>query len=294
MDNQCDLDPRSVEPGIEAIGFETCILPIAGCLDGTQPAIGGCISTSCTTDSDCANAVSSPNDSTVLYLGYSGQQAEPFCVNGQCANSPDDDLLCPDCYCISDSYCRDPRAICDVQSDHCACTDSSQCGGPWPICQIPKDGDLDDAGQPLGSCGCASDADCGDAGLKCLTLPEDNALYGGPACLFACDDPRFPGCANLSATNPICDVPSGLCGACETDQQCRTQAAGSFVGPFCRDDGICGCQVDSDCPAHEVCGGTPSHGGAGGPARAMRRSTAALHPGKLPLLHLLRSGRRGL
>ncbi len=75
--------------------------------------------------------------------------------------------------------------------------------------------------------------DCGDAGLKCLTLPPDDALYGGPACLFSCDDPRFPGCANLFAGTPICDVPSGLCGACETDQQCRSQAAGSFVGPFC-------------------------------------------------------------
>ncbi len=264
LDNQCDLDPRSVEPSIEAIGFETCSLPVAGCPHGTQPGIGGCVSTSCTTDSDCAGAVSSPNEDLDLFDGYSGQQAEPFCVNGQCANSPDDNELCPNCYCVSDSTCRDPQAICDGLNDHCACADSSQCGGPWPICQIPKDADLDDAGQPLGSCGCGSDADCGDAGLKCLTLPEDNALYGGPACLFACDDPRFPGCANLLAATPICDVPSGLCGSCETDQQCRTQAAGSFVGPFCRDDGICGCQVDSDCPAHEVCGGTPSHGGAGG------------------------------
>ncbi len=122
VDSQCDMDPRSIEPGIEAIGFETCIAPVPGCPDGTQPAIGACASTTCTTDSDCADAVSIPNLALSYYFGYSGQQALPFCVDGQCANSPDDNQLCPNCYCGFDSYCHDPRAICDAQNDHCACT----------------------------------------------------------------------------------------------------------------------------------------------------------------------------
>jgi len=251
----CDLNPNDAVSSIDAVGFETCADLGPGCRAGTRPAIGGCAPSSCVTDSDCADAVSSPDGLLSTYTGYSGQQAEPFCVNGQCANSPDDPQLCPSCYCILDSYCTDPKPICDLSNDHCACTDSSQCGGPWPICELPDGGgDVDDAGQPLGSCGCRTDQDCGDAGLECLMLPADNVLYGGSACLFSCNDPRFPGCANLSAATPLCDSVSSLCEACQTDQQCRTQAQGLFVGPFCRDDGVCGCQVDGDCPDHEVCG----------------------------------------
>ncbi len=83
----------------------------------------------------------------------------------------------------------------------------------------------------------------------------DLGLYGGPACLFACNDPRFPGCGDLLPTSPLCDAETGLCEPCGTDEQCRTQATGPFGGPYCRDDGSCGCGASSDCPNHEVCGG---------------------------------------
>ncbi len=254
VDNRCDLDPNSVEPSIETIGFETCANLGPGCPYGTQPAIGGCESTPCMTDADCAGAVSGAQ---FLFIDIP-QEAEPFCSNGRCSPFPAaGSFSCPNWYCENDNVCPDPQLECDVNNAHCACTSSDQCGEAWPLCVFPDGGDVDDAGAPLGACGCETDQDCGDAGLRCLTLPPDSYHYGGKACVFACTDPRFPGCADISPTTPLCEPTSGLCVACDTDQHCRTQAAGLFVGPFCRLDGVCGCQVSGDCPAHEACAGPP-------------------------------------
>ena len=250
IDDQCDLNPSFAQASVEMQGFETCANLGPGCLYGTKPAIGPrCASYSCTTDADCADAVSN------WYAGTTSQEAEPFCVNGTCdtpANSPS---FCPNCFCTNQDTTCEANAVCDTLTDHCGCTSSGQCGGAWPICEFPDAGSTRDGGIMIGSCGCGSDTDCGDGGLRCLNLPPGNMTYGGPACLFDCRDPRFPGCASLVASTPICDQSSGLCVQCQVDEQCRNDATGLFVGPYCRYDGSCGCKVNSDCSDNEVCAG---------------------------------------
>ncbi len=256
--NQCDLNPALVEPGIETLGFETCATLGPGCANGGSPGLGGCTPSTCRTDTDCTGAIAPASPS---FLGYP-QEAEPYCNGGTCGPYPSSlpSGFCPNCYCQLDTTCSDGFSVCDQDTDHCGCTSSAQCGGPWPICELSDAGFNYDAGELVGSCGCETDADCGDAGLRCVDLePQDEVnLYGGKTCLFLCTDPRFPGCSAISPNTPICDSKSGLCVGCETDAQCRA-ATGPSLGPYCRADGQCGCKVATDCADQELCGG-PSDG----------------------------------
>ncbi len=271
---QCDLDPSSAVAPIEAFGFETCAVLGLGCLDGTQAGLvrAGllqCVSGTCATDQDCAGALV-PGQPSFL----SSQQPEPYCVAGQCSVAINPDF-CPACYCSEASTCAGPVTsdageVCDPASLRCACTSSAQCGGFWPVCEILDGGDLLDGGDGLGACGCDRDDECGDGGLKCLSVPRTARTTAGPACALPCDDPRFPACAAVDAKTPVCDAASGLCVPCDAsaggagDTQCQAQANEAFGGPLCRLDGTCGCATGADCRGGEACGGVPvsSSGGA--------------------------------
>ncbi len=150
-------------------------------------------------------------------------------------------------------------SACNEDTDHCvAARARRRCSGPWPLCELFDAGMNYDAGELVGFCGCERDADCGDAGLRCLDQEPNDLLniYGGKTCLFTCTDPRFPGCSIISPSTPVCDATSGLCIGCETDADCRKKATGPSLGTLCRSDGQCGCLTAKDCPALETCGGT--------------------------------------
>jgi hypothetical protein len=253
---ECDLNRALTEPAIETIGFETCETARPGCPNGAPPGLGGCIPSPCQTDADCAGAIA---PATPSFLGYP-QEAEPYCIGGSCSPYPSTFPagFCPNCFCQNNVICADGVSVCNQDTDHCGCTSSAQCGGPWPVCELFDAGFNDDAGDLVGFCGCESDADCGDAGLRCLDLQANDLLniYGGKTCLFTCTDPRFPGCSAISPNTPVCDATSGLCVGCETDADCRKNASGPSLGPYCRSDGQCGCLTAKDCPNKENCGGT--------------------------------------
>ncbi len=269
---ECDLDPSSAVPSIEAFGFETCTVLGLGCPSSTLAGIARtgladaglvCVSGTCATDQDCAGALS-PGQASFL----SSQQPEPYCVNALCS-AASDPAFCPSCFCNAASTCSGPVSsdaseVCDPVSQHCACTSSAQCGGFWPVCEIlvglDGGGDRLDGGEPLGACGCDRDDHCGDGGLKCLILPATRTTIAGPACALPCDDPRFPACAAVDPKTPVCAVESGLCVPCDGsggtgDAQCQAQSDLAFEGPLCRLDGTCGCKTSSDCREGEVCGG---------------------------------------
>jgi len=241
----CDLDPEypfdglpsspasSLEPPTETLGFEACAERPADCrLDGgpdcnalnetCDAANGFCEprSSNCAGDQDCAGLLVPPVSSELgsYYLLH------PFCVDGTC------------------SAC--PGGICQNE----ICTSSAQCGGFWPTCE-----GLD--GGAAGACGCDSDAQCGDGGLACL--PGTALANGGAATSFCgvpCTSQSFPSCQAYVGL-AVCDSSTGLCSACSSDQQCSTSFGSQ--GPDCGVDvggpGLCGCGVDSDCPAGESC-----------------------------------------
>ena len=223
---ECDLNRALTEPAIETLGFETCGTVRPGCPKGESPGVGGCTPSTCRTDADCAGAIAPASPS---FLGYP-QEAEPYCVGGSCSPFPSSfpSGFCPDCYCQLDSTCSDGFSVCNEDTDHCGCTSSAQCSGPWPLCELFDAGMNYDAGELVGFCGCERDADCGDAGLRCLDQKPNDLLniYGGKTCLFTCTDPRFPGCSAISPNTPVCDATSELCVGCETDADCRKNASG--------------------------------------------------------------------
>ncbi len=223
----CDTNPADLDGVIATVGFEACQAnPSAACAPGSHSARGGCLP-GCVDDQDCAGLISS------------AQVPAAHCVGSACS-------LCGDGGCPN------------------ACTGNSDCGGFWPICEF-ADGGGTFGGQPIGVCGCDSDAQCGFSGLQCLTPPR--AFPGtppGPYCAYSCTGPSLPACAALEVTVPICDTRTGFCAPCASDLDCQTQGAQPTVGRFCRNDGACGCKTNSDCSDGAACLGPSgtSHSGA--------------------------------
>ncbi len=126
--------------------------------------------------------------------------------------------------------------------------------------------------------------------------PAEDNVACGPAC--TCSPVMtfvpLPGCANLSATNPICDVRAACAAPRNPANQYRELGSGFVsVGPSC-----CGMTASaaarwtSDCPATRFAAGP--HSMQEERAACSGQCVAPPAPGKLPLLlHLLRSGRRG-
>jgi len=225
----------STEPPIVDLGFETCGILQTDCrVDGgpicrdtenerCEPDSGLCVYPfdQCSTDADCVG----------LFSGNGFPlEPEPYCVMGYC-NS-----------CLNGNCPGD-------------CLSNLQCSGLSPRCENLDAGFTNDAGLPLGFCGCDTDDQCGDAGLIC------SAWF----CGVPCTAPNVPDCASVSnlrnnsgaAFDPFCNPSTGLCEPCTSDQQCQADPASG--GPVCSDAGRCGCRSDSDCPSSQTCQGPPPY-----------------------------------
>ncbi len=257
----CDISPtyppNAIEPPILNLGFETCGMLQTDCrVDGgpickdienqtCDPDTGRCelLNGLCSTDADCVGYFSEAFSFPLQPL--------PYCVMGQCSSCLDG--TCARSYCSQDADCINPASPAGVAacfaSGVCGCLGDLQCSGLWPKCESLDAGYTNDAGLPLGDCGCGQDADCGDAGWICF-----DGVCGVP-----CTAPDAPDCSSVPgapttlriALNPICNSSTGRCGPCSSDQECQSDPASG--GPLCSDGGLCGCMTDSDCPANQTC-----------------------------------------
>ncbi len=161
----------------------------------------------------------------------------------------------PGAICYADDFCAydygaDAGVTCNPAFYQCGCTSGDQCGGFWPICLGLDAGSLNAGGQPVGLCGCDRDSECGGGGLRCL----GSASATGGVCGISCLDPQLPTClAFKGELSPFCDPGQLVCEGCGADGQCTTKGGPQLTGPYCRLDGACGCQMDGDCPAGEIC-----------------------------------------
>jgi hypothetical protein len=215
-----------------------------------DPATGQCVA--CVSNQDCQT---------------DGGSATPFCdttVNNcvQCLTAVNCPYSTPGCSMGNCGSCQMnldcPSGLtCQTTLGMCTCTSQNQCAGNAPSCVGL------DAGP--GMCGCASTADCRDAGVC------DDVHFPSGACVPSCAVDG--GAANCQSMQEVCNPSSGLCVGCLSNQDCQIDGG---MQPFCDttagvcvqclaaadcpysspgcSDGTCGlCQMPTDCPAGLTC-----------------------------------------
>jgi MYXO-CTERM domain-containing protein len=159
-------------------------------------------------------------------------------------------------------------------SDCVTCTNNNQCAGATPVCNndpsqctgTPQDPCFCVQCTPTqqGQCAGTPNPVCNPDTNTCVECNDDSHCGGTePVCFnhvcVPCQNDNGgaqPACNNN--TRPVCQKPpSTIAGACT---QCSSTNAGQCTGttPVCLPDvGTCGCTADTQCPAGNICVGTP-------------------------------------
>jgi hypothetical protein len=187
-----------------------------------DPVTGAC--GVCTTDGQCTG---NTTGSRCLAYGGCGCQAATDCPSTSAsACDPSVGQCLPSCAVDGGTDCSATSTFCNVDSGVCGpCTIDSECtqNASGSRCFF-------------GVCGCYTSSDC-DAGVVC-----SSTNYCLPSC-------AVDGGTDCSAFSELCDLDSGLCLPCSSDDQCT----GNDAGPRCLSYGNCGCLGAQDCGPTGVC-----------------------------------------